>query len=1096
MSDDEVPPPPPGMNAPPPPPGMPPAPPGDAPPSPPGMPPAPPGAAPPPMPPMGAPPAPPMDAPPAPPGAAPPPMPPMGAPPAPPMDAPPAPPAPPMDAPPAPPAPPMDAPPAPPMGDDLMAPPMPPMDAPPAPPAPPMGDDLLAPPMPPMDAPPAPPGPPADLLGGDLLSTPPAPPELEIESDDSSDESVDPLADLGASLASDLLGSSEETTVEEAEVEVTDALSSLSIDSDPVDAGSLDMPVIEPTADHTGARVRPVSVVDSLIGDKLHVQLHEVENTHVSSDGEVQKQKVDGTLTLENPSDKDRLWDLDVFLTSTDNTDFDDSRIRVRELEAGADTSFDYSVSGPQMIRVSEVIDTHPEREKPSFSLSHSDEPVLMNMNLSVENTANCDLTDVKVCRTIPSQFTYHEHDHITVDGDEFVWSIGTLPAGSTTQLSLSADVIAAEVGDFDAGKTTVTYEAASTLSGTGFQEVDGCSRCFSYMNANEGERPDTWACQAVFENKSSFAVDLVLLRVNIAGESEPLFDIMDVPDDVKPGGRWESDEKSVDSRDQPNFSQELTYSVIPRASRSTSGTITMEPTVLTVLEADVSKAMDMAVLKSYRPADINVEMKVKNTGSADINLMRISDDIPGLFASPDLDTVRLDIDGDELLSDMYKVDVKDGQTIEEEHVSPDGPGHTLRITVGTKGPIGLSDGSTLRVRYKVHAPDPSPDNKLVTAPVRVDFSAEKNGPIATRGAEDVPTLRVSHKRRKFNTGKEVFPAGGAGRYEVLVMFHNKSDTALEDLIIHDVIPHGFELKSTRIDSNKGNEHDTAHSEEVHDEGTKVVWNIGVIAKDERIEIMYEILGDADSEFEVKSAQEFHGVTFGDEIDEDYNNQAPALVVEEAVDDADDEGEEEPSPPKSMGFSDNVLDRVMKKHGIEDREGFIAHASSFDDDDNGYLNERELTNAADAWGDDSDSSDIEGDDDDGDDDDGDDDDSNDEVSSESDDDTVSEESTEDEDTPEGDDDDGDDAADESVEEESTDADDSSGSEDDMMDAMMDQLMADSFKSDGDSDGAEVVVESEIGDVEDAAPAETVTCPICQASNDALAAQCSTCSYVF
>ena len=77
---------------------------------------------------------------------------------------------------------------------------------------------------------------------------------------------------------------------------------------------------------------------------------------------------------------------------------------------------------------------------------------------------------------------------------------------------------------------------------------------------------------------------------------------------------------------------------------------------MLTVLEADVSKAMDMAVLKSYRQADINVEMKVKNTGSADINLMRISDDVPGLFTSPDLESVRLDIDGDELLSDMYKV--------------------------------------------------------------------------------------------------------------------------------------------------------------------------------------------------------------------------------------------------------------------------------------------------------------------------------------------------------------------------------------------------------------------------------------------------------
>ena len=219
--------------------------------------------------------------------------------------------------------------------------------------------------MPPMDASPAPPGPPVDLLGGDLLAPP-----LELsESNDDGEDTTDPLAGLGDSLASDLLGSSDEASVDEPEVEVTDALDSLSIESEPVDAGSLDMPVSEPTADHTGARVRPVSVVDSIIGDKLHVRLHEVENTHVSSDGSVQKQKVDGALTLENPSDKDRLWDLDVFLASTDNTDFEDSRIRVRELEGGADSTFDYSVSGPQMIPIAEEIDTHPE-EKPSLSLS------------------------------------------------------------------------------------------------------------------------------------------------------------------------------------------------------------------------------------------------------------------------------------------------------------------------------------------------------------------------------------------------------------------------------------------------------------------------------------------------------------------------------------------------------------------------------------------------------------------------------------------------------------------------------------------------------------------------------------------------------
>ena len=161
------------------------------------------------------------------------------------------------------------------------------------------------------------------------------------------------------------------------------------------------------------------------------------------------------------------------------------------------------------------------------------------------------------VSRVIPSQFTYESGESYEIDGSNLVWNVGTLPACASTSLDLVALVVADSVGSFDSGITTVTYNADAPLSGMNFVEVDSCAKCFSYMNANEGERPDTWSCQAVFENKSSFAVDLVLLRVNVAGEEMPLFDIADVPEDVRPSGRWESDEKQVDSRDQPNFSQE-----------------------------------------------------------------------------------------------------------------------------------------------------------------------------------------------------------------------------------------------------------------------------------------------------------------------------------------------------------------------------------------------------------------------------------------------------------------------------------------------------------------------------------------------------------
>ena len=124
--------------------------------------------------------------------------------------------------------------------------------------------------------------------------------------------------------------------------------------------------------------------------------------------------------------------------------------------------------------------------------------------------------------------------------------------------------------------------------------------------------------------------------------------------------------------------------------------------------------------------------------------------------------------------------------------VSPDSQGHALRITVGTSAPLGLQPGKSLTITYPLHAADPSPQNNKLAAPIRADFSMERFGPVATRHCNRAPLIRVVHRRRRFSTGKEVFPAAGSGRYEILLMFQNDSDSALEDLSLHDVVPGTF----------------------------------------------------------------------------------------------------------------------------------------------------------------------------------------------------------------------------------------------------------------------------------------------------------------
>ena len=807
----------------------------DAPPAPPGLPPAPPEA-------------PPMDAPPAPPGL--PPAPPE----APPMDAPPAPPG----LPPAPPdAPPMDAPPAPEDDDAAAA-----MDllnaldmpeeapaeeaAPEMPPAPPME----APPAPPMEAPPAPPleAPPMDAPP---MDAPPAPPSL------------------------DALGMPEAPVEEAAEPVVEEV-------------PELVPPAAEP--EMAGGRIRPASEVEGIPGDKLHASLAESETTKQSADGEVIKQKVKGVLTLSNPSEKDRLWDIDVVLDHTDATDIEENHLPMGELEAGADMTRDYAVSGPRMLLVRERIDTNPSRnQERSLSVVRDAEPQPIELELEVENVGPATLEDVVVTRVFPIAISVGEGAGYEKAGDTLTWEIGRLGAGEVRTISVPTSVMADSIDAIDAGHATATYRSNATLSGMTFTEVDANCRGFAYMSVDEDERPDNYRCQAIFENRSTFAVDLTNLQVTQTGEEAPLIDIADVPDDILPDGRWESEVQVIHSVAKPTFSQRELHSAIPMVQTGTEGDIEVTPLTIEVLEASIEKSYSIDVLRHFRKTDLEATMKIENTGSAVINLLRITDDVPGIFAAPDAASIRVSIDGNDLLEDQYRIETKEGISLEEHRVSPDGPGHTMLITIGTKGPIGLAPGHTMSIVYPLSAPDPSPNNDVVAGPARIDFSAERYGPVATRGLERVPAVRITHRKVNYDVGKEVFPAGGAGNYEALIMFTNRADSALRDIRIHEIIPGGFEMGDWEIRSSKAGTLDASMKEEKTAGGKKYTWTLESVDKGERVELIYMFKGEGGADYNVRAAQEVHEIEVGDEDDAGVAGPSEAPAVEEVVEEAPEE---------------------------------------------------------------------------------------------------------------------------------------------------------------------------------------------------------------
>ena len=950
---------------------------------------APPGL--PPMPPM-----PPMpEAPPAPPGM--PPMPPMPeAPPAPPgmpamppmPEAPPAPPdMPPMpEAPPAPPEmPPMpEAPPAPPEMPAM--PEMPPMpEAPPAPPEmPPMPDAPPAPPempampeMPPMpEAPPAfdlltpveptpavdeaPPAPPAGL-GMDLLAPLSPPVDSVVEEEAPAPPGLDLLAPL----------SPPEEITEEAPA--TDALLSPLTPAEPV-ADPL-MPSGEnavQVGEIAGATIRSSAEVDEVPGDKLEGTLHEVETATLSSDGTVVKQKIQGTLTVNNPSSEDRIYDIDVLLDNAESTDIGGDQISVDELEAGKNYVKKYSVSNAQMLILREALDTNPARDNErSLSIALSEEPGAVALTLEVENVSGVHLNNVNVTRDIPDCLTFTHTAGSTIEDGTLAWSVGTLQPGEKQVLSIEGNIQVTSTGTTKAGIAQATYEADSTLSNLAFRDLDAFCRGFTYMRVREDERPDNWICQTIFENRSSFAVDLVKLQVRMKGSEDLLFDVSDVKEDVHPQGKWESDERTIMATAEPDFTYDLSYTVLPRATRKTEGTLKLEESSFTVVDAEISKTYSTDTLRSFRPQGVEANMVVKNTGSATINLMRITDDIPGLFDAPDMDAMVISVNGKELGEDQWKSELSAGITLEKEHRSPDGDGHTMTLTVGTKGPIGLKPGKTLEISYKLNAPDPSPANERVDAPARFQFSSEQFGPVCLRDAPEAPSVRVSHLRRNFSAGKQAIPMGGKGRYEVLILFENNGDTALQDVFIRDVIPSNFEIKDWHIRGAGGDKRsDVDMSTSETDEGIEITWKVPVVAKGERLDVSFEIKGEG--EIDAEALNRFHGAHFGDEleteddaVEEEVEESTETIeeVSEESGDGSEDtpeetEAEESEAVEKvpEIKFREDIMLRVMEEYDITDRDAFLAHSMNFDLDDNGYLKKAEFVEAAKAFTDEGDDS--------------------------------------------------------------------------------------------------------------------------------------------
>ena len=197
---------------------------------------------------------------------------------------------------------------------------------------------------------------------------------------------------------------------------------------------------------------------------------------------------------------------------------------------------------------------------------------------------------------------------------------------------------------------------------------------------------------------------------------------------------------------------------------------------------------------------------------------------------------------------------------------------------------------------------------------------------------------------------------GGKGRYEVLILFENNGDTALQDVFIRDVIPSNFEIKDWHIRGAGGDKRtDVEMTTNDTEDGVEITWKVPVVAKGERLDVSFEIKGEG--EIDAEALNRFHGAHFGDELEteddsvEEVTEEVSEDVAEASEEASEDDGAEEAEEAEApaIKFREDIMLRVMEEYGITDRDAFLAHSMNFDLDENGYLKKAEFVAAAEAF---------------------------------------------------------------------------------------------------------------------------------------------------
>jgi len=579
---------------------------------------------------------------------------------------------------------------------------------------------------------------------------------------------------------------------------------------------------------------------------KVVIDIEESEKVQLGGTSELNRIDTSGVLSVNNVSERSRIWNVKVLLGETrDTTDFVDDALTAGEIDIGGkwDTKYGVSVDAPILI-FQEVYDTCGtiQTEEPHWAyVSGKENPV--KITLTVTNDTDGEIDNIILNKTIPPELSNikivstksgtAEYDEGT---KQVVWKDFLIYPRESSSLVISATGLVEDTEPKKAGDVVITYRAEGQQRSVLDPDLTALTEFLTGIETAETE-PNHWHCTLECSNESDLIVRMEKAMVYLTPEdgSEKQKMIEETPGiEMEPDQEWTSSFE-VESKSTPKCTQDLVYTPARKVTKRVLGTIKKTPQEIPVYSIDYSKTFDPPAVNSFDKTPVEVTIEVTNNGSARLNEITIEDNLPDDIMPPTSEHITVWIRG-EKYNGPYEF------LINPEDQDPEKP-HKMTFRVEDLKNSGgeLEPGESLMINYAVMAWRNRPE-KEYPAPVTCIANTEPAGiPAVMASPEDGHKLGVIYKKRAISTKKAINKGAGIGEYIVVLVVSNNGEVTAENVKITDWIPAGFEYVSTDPE-------DDAPEVSTAADGAHMVWSWTRMNPGDKKKIRVTVQGDGEYE--------------------------------------------------------------------------------------------------------------------------------------------------------------------------------------------------------------------------------------------------------